>query len=169
MRSVNRAGIDLIKSFEGLVDGNPRTVNLDPYIDPVGIYTIGWGHAIKYGNGFLSKHTPHAPRVAAELYPEGITRAEAEALLQSDILSHSLPVEGLLTVPLTDNQFAAVVSFTFNLGVGAFRRSALRRWLNAGRFDLAAAEFPKWNKAGGKVLKGLTRRRRAEAALFLAA
>jgi lysozyme len=166
MREINREGLNLIKSFEGLVDGDPRTVNLDAYVDPVGIYTIGWGHAIRWGKGMLTTAVKNAAAIARQLYPKGLTLQEAEELLRADIRAHSLPVEGLLFVKLNDNQFAAVVSFAFNLGVNNLRTSTLLRKLNAGDFKGAALEFPKWNKAGGKVLKGLTRRRAAEQQLF---
>lgn len=169
MREISKAGLELIKSFEGVPDGDPRTVNLDPYVDPVGIYTVGWGHAIKYGKGFLTTRTPNARAIARQLYPNGLTRAEAEELLRADVRAHSIPVESLVKVPLSDNQFAAVVSFAFNLGVNALRNSTLLRKLNARDYAGAAAEFGKWNKAGGQVLKGLVRRRAAEAALFNAA
>lgn len=168
MRELNKAGLELIKSFEGIVDGDPSTVNLDPYVDPVGIYTVGWGHAIKWGNNFLKTSTPNAKAIARQLYPKGLTLAEAEELLRADVRAHSLPVEGLITVPVSDNQFAALVSFAFNLGVNSLRTSTLLRKVNARDFDGAALEFAKWNKAGGKVLKGLVRRRAAEATLFRA-
>ena len=166
MRDINPAGLDRIKSFEGILDGNPSTVNLDPYVDPVGIYTIGWGHAIVWGNNFLRTSTPNAKAIARQLYPNGLTRAQAEELLRNDIRAHSIPIEGLIKVPVTDNQFAALVSFAFNLGVNNLRNSTLLRKVNARDYDGAALEFAKWNKAGGKVLKGLTRRREAEATLF---
>ena len=70
---------------------------------------------------------------------------------------------------MNDNQFAALVSFVFNCGIGNFKRSTLLRRVNAGDFAGAAREFPRWNKAGGQVLKGLTLRREAEAALFMRA
>jgi lysozyme len=166
MRDINQAGLDLIKSFEGILDGDPSTVNLDPYVDPVGIYTIGWGHAIVWGNGFLRSSTPNARAIAKQLYPNGLTPAEAEELLRNDVRAHSIPIESLIKVPVTDNQFAALVSFAFNLGVNSLRNSTLLRKLNARDYDGAALEFAKWNKAGGKVMRGLTRRREAEATLF---
>ena len=166
MRELNQTGVDLIKSFEGIRDGDPSTVNLDPYVDPVGIYTIGWGHAIKWGNNFLRTATPNARRIARQLYPNGLTMQEAEALLRNDLHAASIPVEGLVKVPVSDNQFAALVSFAFNVGTNNLRNSTLLRKLNARDYDGAALEFAKWNKAGGKVLKGLIRRRAAEATLF---
>lgn len=164
MREINQAGLDLVKGFEGTEDGDPSTVNLDPYLDPVGIWTIGWGHAIRVGSDFLRGQENQA--TARSLYPGGITTDQAEALLRADLMDACRDVEAQVNVPVTDNQFAALVSFTFNLGVGNLRRSTLLRLVNAGDFAGAANEFPKWNKAGGKVLRGLTRRREAEAALF---
>jgi lysozyme len=165
-REINQAGLDLIKSFEGIPDGDPSTVNLDPYVDPVGIYTIGWGHAIKWGNNFLRTSTPNAKAIAKQLYPNGLTLQEAETLLRNDLHATSIPIEGLLKVPVSDNQFAALVSFAFNVGVNNLRSSTLLKKVNARDFAGAALEFAKWNKAGGKVLKGLVRRRAAEAMLF---
>jgi len=164
MREINPAGLDLIKSFEGITDGDPQTVNLDPYLDPVGIWTIGWGHAIRVGNAYL--RGPENREPACALYPGGITLTQAEALLRADVLDTCRDVESLIQVPLTDNQFAALVSFTYNLGAGNLKKSTLLRLVNEGNFEGAAKEFHKWNKAGGHVLPGLTRRRAAEAELF---
>src|SRR6185436_7622702 len=164
MREINQAGLNLIKSFEGILDGNPSTVNLDPYIDPVGIWTIGWGHAISVGGSFLRGAENKAQ--AQALYPGGLTMDQAEALLRADLMDTCRDVEAAVTVPLADNQFAALVSFTFNLGLGNLKKSTLLRLVNAGDFAGVAQEFKKWNKAGGKVLTGLTRRREAEATLF---
>ncbi len=166
MREINQAGLNLIKSFEGIRDGDPSTVNLDAYVDPVGIYTIGWGHAIVWGSGFLRTSTPNAKAIAKQLYPNGLTMDQAETLLRNDLHATSLPVEGLVKVSVSDNQFAALVSFAFNVGVNNLRNSTLLRKLNASDYAGAAQEFGKWNKAGGKVLAGLTRRRAAESMLF---
>jgi lysozyme len=164
VREINQAGVDLIKSFEGLGDGNPATVNLDPYLDPIGIWTIGWGHAIEVGGAYLRGKANR--QAARDLYPGGITMAQAETLLRGDVLDTCRDVEALVDVTLTDNQFAALVSFTFNLGRGSLAKSTLLKKLNGGDFAGASAEFQKWNKAGGKVMDGLVRRRAAEAELF---
>lgn len=164
MREINQAGLDLIKSFEGILDGNPATSNLDPYLDPVGIWTIGWGHAIVVGKDFLRGKQNRAKAFA--LYPGGLTIQEAETLLRADVMDKCRDVDSLVKVSLNDNQYAALVSFTFNLGVGNLKQSTLLKKINAGDFAGAANEFAKWNKAGGKVLAGLTRRRAAEAELF---
>lgn len=164
MREINDAGLELIKSFEGIPDGDPETVNIDPYLDPVGIWTIGWGHAIWVNGGFLRGRENRG--AAKALYPGGITVAQAEQLLRGDLLDVCRDVESLVEVPLTDNQFAALISFTFNLGTGNLSRSTLLRRLNEGDYEGAAVEFHKWNKAGGRVLQGLVRRRAAESELF---
>lgn len=161
----DEVAIDLIKRFEGLPDGDPSTVNLDPYMDPIGIWTIGWGHAIRVGNRFLRGAIDKAH--AKKLYPNGITRDQAETLLRADVLDVQRDVEVLLKRTPTDGQLAALVSFTFNLGAGALRRSTLLRHFNAGRIGDAAGEFGKWVRAEGRVLRGLVRRREAEKAAFL--
>lgn len=165
MRTLNQAGIDLIKSFEGILDGDPATVNLDPYMDPIGIWTIGWGHAITFGERFLRGAKDRT--LAKKLYPNGITIAEAEQLLAHDVVEHTRDMDTLVKVPLTDNQFAAIASLAFNIGVGGFARSSLLKYLNRGDYKTAATRFAPWNTAGGKILAGLTRRRKAEAALFV--
>ena len=164
MREINQAGLDLIKSFEGILDGDPSTANLDPYLDPIGIWTIGWGHAIVVGKDFLRGKQNRAKAFA--LYPGGLTIPEAETLLRADVMDKCRDVDSLVKVSLNDNQYAALVSFTFNLGIGNLKQSTLLKKVNAGDFAGAANEFAKWNKAGGKVLAGLTRRRAAEAELF---
>jgi len=164
MRDINNAGLELVKSFEGIPDGNPSTVKIDPYLDPVGIWTIGWGHAIRVGADYLRGKENR--KVAEGLYPGGLTKEQAEQLLRGDLMDACRDVESLAGVHLTDNQFGALVSFTFNLGRGSLAKSTLLKKLNAGDFLGAAAEFPKWNKAGGKVLRGLVARRAAEADLF---
>jgi lysozyme len=164
MRQINQAGLDLIKAFEGVLDGDPCTVNLDPYLDPIGIWTVGWGHAIRIGADFL-RGKENRKRAFA-LYPGGLTLKQAEALLQADLMDTCRDVQATLTTAVNENQFAALVSFAFNCGIGNLKRSTLLRLVNARDFEGASREFGKWNKAGGKELLGLTRRRAAEAELF---
>jgi lysozyme len=141
---ISQAGTDLIKSFEGL--------RLEAYRCPAGIWTIGYGHVGR--------------RVMRGL---SIDEATAEIWLRSDLEHFENGVSKLLRVPVRQSQFDALVSFAFNLGLGALERSTLLRKLNA-RDDYGAAdEFLRWNIAGGKVLEGLTRRRKAERELFLSA
>lgn len=164
-REVNDATVNLIKQFEGVCDGDPTTVNLDPYLDPVGIWTIGWGHAITSGNDFV--RGPANRALAASLYPGGISMEQAVTLLRADLMDTGKDVLGAVTADLNDNQYGALVSFTFNLGIGNLRKSTLLRLVNGNDFEDASEEFEKWNRAGGQVMAGLTRRRDAERDLFL--
>lgn len=140
-RQITDEGLALIKRWEGL--------RLQAYLCPAGVWTIGYGHT--------------GPDVTPGLV---ITEAYAEALLRQDLRTFEDGVSRLVTAPLTDNQFSALVSLAFNIGLGAFARSTLLRKLNAGDYAGAQAQFHVWNKAGGKVLPGLVNRRAGEAALF---
>lgn len=168
MRTINTPGLLLVKKWEGIPDGNPATVNLDPYLDPVGIWTIGWGHAIRDAKGKFLKGKA-ARWLAVVLYPDGITFSQANDLLRADLLDASRDVSSLVKVPLTDNQFSALVSFEFN--TGALGRSTLLKRLNTLDYHGAAQQFPRWNKGtvDGKlvILNGLVNRRAEEKALFL--
>jgi lysozyme len=148
MRRVNKAGIDLIKSFEGLFK--------KPYLCPANVPTIGYG-TIQYPNG---KKVTMADREISE--------KEAEAYLIHEVEEKSKAVEKMCKVPLNDNEFAALTSFSYNVGSRALETSTLMKLLNAGtNRTLVADQFLRWDKAGGKQLPGLTRRRQAERALFL--
>jgi lysozyme len=136
-------GIELIKRFEGL--------RLRRYLDAVGKPTIGYGHLI----------LPH------EKFDAPLTAAGAESLLKKDLRSHELALRKLVRIAITQQQFDALMGFVFNLGPGRLASSTLLRRLNAGQFEHAANQFLVWNKAGGKPLAGLTRRREAERKLFL--
>ncbi|MBE9180927.1 lysozyme [Oculatella sp. LEGE 06141] len=140
-RQINTQGLELLKSFEGL--------RLTAYRDAVGVWTIGYGTTTGVRPGMR------------------ITQSQAEALLRQDLLRFETAVNNLVKVPLTDNQFSALVSFTYNVGERALGTSTLLRLLNQGNYRGAANEFLRWNKAGGRVLAGLTRRRNAERTLFL--
>lgn len=165
MRPIPPVAIELIKSWEGIEDGDPRTVNLDPYMDPIGIWTIGWGHAISKNGVFLKGKKDQAKAYAQ--FPGGITMLEAERLLQADVIPRALAVERLVTTSINDNQYAALVSLAFNIGTGNLAESKLLKYVNMKRFDTAAAAFMSWVMAGGKKSKGLENRRREEKALFL--
>jgi len=169
LREMPQEGIELIKSFEGIPDGDPGTVNLDPYLDPLDIWTIGWGHAV-VSNGVMVRGAANKA-LAKSLFPGGITLQQAETLLRGDLVSRTADVLRLVQVPLGDNQFGALMSFVFNCGAANFAGSTLLKLLNAGNTAGAADQFLVWNKGrkdGVLVeLPGLTRRRRAERALFL--
>ena len=139
-------------------------MNLDPYLDPVGIWTIGWGHAIFIGTKPLRGRENRS--MARSLYPRGLTKGECEMLLRADLHDACRDAGQLAKVALADNQFAALVSFAFDAGTGSLARSTLLRLLNARDYEGAAEQFQRWTKAGGRVLAGLVRRRAAEAALF---
>ncbi len=144
MRQVNDAGLELIKSFEGC--------KLKAYKDVRGILTIGYGHT------------------GADVEPDmEINQAAADSFLKKDIEWASSQVEKALKTPVSDNEFAALVCFAFNVGVHACISSTLMKLLNAGKHDKAAEQFVRWDMSGGKVVTGLHRRRLAERELFLKA
>ena len=139
-------GIALIKKFEGC--------RLTAYQDSVGVWTIGYG---------WTNHVDGKPIRAGMT----IKQETAERLLKTGLVSYESDVSRLVKVRLKQGEFDALVSFTYNLGARSLSTSTLLRKLNAGDYAGAADEFLRWNKAGGKVLNGLTRRREAERALFL--
>lgn len=143
---ISDKGISLIKQFEGL--------RLTAYQDSVGVWTIGYGWT--------------QPVDGKPIRP-GMTIKEetAERLLRTGLVGYESDVSKLVNVKLMQGQFDALVSFAYNLGARALSTSTLLQKLNAGDYAGAADEFPRWNKAGGKVLPGLTLRREAERALFL--
>lgn len=145
--SVNKAALDLIKEFEGF--------RAEAYRDPVGIWTIGYGTTDAAGVGI----SPKAGRV--------ITEAEAEWYLQKTVDKFAAQITPAITAPINENEFGAFVSLAYNIGPGAFRKSSALRHFNAGDKAKAADSILLFNKAGGKVLRGLVRRREAERALFL--
>jgi lysozyme len=97
-RDICQKAIDLIKKYEGICDGDSTTVNIDPYLDPVNIWTIGWGHAINYQHRFLRGEADHV--LAKTLYPQGITLAQAETLLHADLINAGRDVLSIVTVNL---------------------------------------------------------------------
>ena len=139
-RTINQAGLDLIKSFEGL--------KLAAYKCPAGIWTIGYGST--------------GPHVSPGMV---ITRRSAEEMLRQDLRRFEESVDR--TCPnATDNQFAAMVSLAFNIGVANFEKSTVARMAAAGNHTRAKLAFLLWVKAAGKTLAGLVRRRQAEAKLY---
>lgn len=165
MTDPTKRATDIIKSFEGILDGDPTTVNLDPYLDPVGIWTIGWGHVVRDAEGKPVEGKANRA-LARAIYPNGITMFEAEVLLRDDVRRFNVGVQRLVTVPLEHFQWSALISFAFNIGLGNFRNSTLLLYVNRNNFVDALEEFPKWRKSKGKVLNGLVRRRKAEADCF---
>lgn len=145
-KSISKAGIHLITSFEDL--------KLDAYDDGTGTWTIGFGTTV---------------------YPEGIrvkqgdycTVAQAKSFFQHDLRRFQSTINSAVQVTLSQNQFDALVSLSYNIGQNAFKNSTLLKYLNAGDYQAAAEQFLVWNKGGGQILKGLVRRREVERALFL--
>lgn len=141
MPSINAAGFKIIENFEGC--------RLHAYDDGTGVITIGYGH------------TPAT-------LGDTITLAQAVELLAKDVSKFEQGVNSLCARPLNSNQFSALVSFAFNVGLQALADSTLMHLVNAGNFSEAAHQFAFWVHAGGKVLPGLVARRQAEATLFSA-
>ncbi|CAD6556744.1 Lysozyme RrrD [Paraburkholderia hiiakae] len=160
-RPVGPDAVTLIKQYEGI----PLRDNVAyPYLDPIGIWTIGWGHAITAQGRFL-RGQPDLSRAKA-LYPDGITLDQAGTLLDGDLIDIGSEVLALVTVPLNENQYGALTSFTFNLGSRNLQSSTLLKVLNGGDYSSAANQFARWCYAGGKLMSGLLERRNAERALF---
>ena len=141
---INPLGLSLIKSCEGC--------QLTAYKDCVGIWTIGYGH------------TGSDVQEGLE-----IDQAQADAFLEADLGATEQYVCDAVKVPLNTNEFSALVSLVYNIGIGNFEKSLLLRCLNTHHRDDAAKEFLKWDKAGGKFVPGLLVRRGKEQALFLTA
>ncbi|UQZ76861.1 hypothetical protein C2I17_21220 [Niallia circulans] len=137
-------GLSLIKSFEGVRLTAYKAVPTEEH------WTIGYGH---YGPDVRKNQT--------------ITQAQADAYLKSDVARFEKAVNDYVKVPLTQNQFDALVSFTYNCGAGALQRSTLLELLNQGKYEDAADQFDVWIKSGNKVLNGLVKRRAQEKELFL--
>lgn len=144
---VNAAGLALIKAHEGL--------RLVAYKDAVGVWTIGYGHTSMAG----------APAVSRGMV---IDSAQAEDILSHDLIKYeNAVIRALAGRSVTDNEFAAMVSLCYNIGPGNFNKSSVLRYVLAGNKQAAANAFRAWNKAGGKVLRGLVARREQERTLFL--
>ena len=157
--SISEAGIQLIKSFEGCHNS--------PYRCPAGLWTIGYGHVLYPDQARLK--TPERASYALKPEHDRVWDAdEIDTLLQKDLQRFEDSVRRLCPAS-ADNQcpLDAMVSFSYNVGSGNLASSTLRMKFNRGDYSGAADEFLKWNKAGGKVLNGLVRRREAERALFL--
>lgn len=139
---LSAAGIELLKRSEGFRDR--------VYLDVAGFRTIGYGHRLGHG----------------ECYPDGISLAEAQAILASDVAIAEAAVSRLVQVALSQGQFDALVDFVFNLGAGRLASSTLLRYLNAGRYDDAAWQLLAWDHAGARELAALKLRREAEFRLW---
>ena len=140
--NISQNAIDVIKHFEGC--------RLTAYKCPAGIWTIGYGHTgADVKKGMI------------------ITQEQAENLLKQDLVVHTNNVSKLVKVPLTQNQFDALVSFEYNVGYGNLKNSTLLKLLNQKKYEEAAQQFLRWKYAKGVVLAGLVKRRNAEMKLFM--
>ena len=135
-----RDGVELIRHFEGCY--------LDAYLCPAGVWTIGYGHTANVKEG------------------DSVDQEAAEAFLIEDLEKFEQAVMRLVEVPLTQQQFDALVSWTFNLGAGNLAESTLLRKLNNYQYAEVPEQMMRWVRAGGQVLDGLVKRRAAEAAMF---
>ena len=138
--NISQNGIDLIKEFEGC--------RLEPYLCAANVLTIGYGH---------TKDVVENMRISEDT---------AESLLKDDLRVFEDDVTRLVEVPLLQNQFDALVAWTFNLGAGNLKSSTMLKVLNEGKYAEVPEQMRRWNKAAGKVLHGLVRRRTAESLLF---
>jgi lysozyme len=139
--NISEAGIKAIEGYEG--------VRLTAYADSIGVATIGVGHTLGVKLG------------------DTITQDQADEFLRADLEDAEYAVNKYVTVALTQGQVDSLTSFVFNLGAGAFKGSTLLADLNAGKYDDAADQLLRWNRAGGQVLAGLTKRRISERCMFL--
>ena len=145
-RQISQHGLEKLKQWEGL-----RT---KAYRDDGGVWTIGYGHTAMAG-----APKPHAGMV--------ISTEEAEKILLKDLVQYEAAVESLVKVELNDNQFAALVSFVYNIPLAKFKKSTLLKKLNAGNYDAVPTELMKWINVDGKKNQGLVNRRRAEGYLWM--
>lgn len=191
---ISQKGIDLIKKWEGVMDGDPTTVNLDPYLCPANYWTIGWGHVVRDADGNMLKGRS-TKELAYSIYPVGITLTEAEVLLKDDLRTFENSVLNSVKNSInatSQNQFDAMVSLCFNIGGGNFAKSSVVRFHNANARKSpfnntesainsviaqnrspsnASDAFLLWNKAtiNGVLttMKGLVNRRSDERSLYL--
>jgi lysozyme len=145
MVSMLETAVEFITRWEGFRE--------NAYLCPANVWTVGHGFTFVNGRRVRKGDT--------------MTKEQSLELLRAKITTTAQQIDALVKVPLTDNQMAALVSFVFNLGLGAFQGSTLRRILNTGDYQGAAAQFDRWVFAGGRRLLGLVNRRRAERELFL--
>ncbi len=138
--NISAEGIALIKKFEGC--------ELEAYKCSAGVWTIGYGHTKDVVEGMT------------------ITQEQAEEMLVEELHEYEKYVNESTTVALSQNQFDALVSWVYNLGPANLKASTMLKVLNSGKYEDVPAQIKRWNKAGGKVLEGLVRRRAAEACLF---
>ena len=137
---ISKEGIALIKKFEG--------IELQAYQDSVGVWTIGYGHTKGVKEG------------------DNISLKQAEAMLEEELVEYEGYINDMVKVRLDQNQFDALVAWVYNLGPSNLKSSTMLKVLNEEEWEEVPRQMKRWNKAGGEVLRGLVRRREAEAMLF---
>ena len=148
-------GRKLLEEWEG--------VRLKAYKDSAGLLTIGVGHLLTKSELSSGKININGESVK---YGNGLTAEQADELLEQDVKTAETTVNNNVKVELNQHQFDALVSFTFNVGGGAFKGSTLLKKLNNGQYDQVPAQLMRWDKAGGKVVPGLKKRRESEVKLW---
>ncbi len=138
--NISKEGLSLIKKFEGC--------ELEAYLCPAGVWTIGYGHTKDVKEG------------------DKINRDEADYLLQEEMIEYESYINDFVEVPLEQNQFDALCSWVYNLGPTNLKNSTMLKVLNEEKYSDVPQEIKRWNKAGGEVLDGLIKRREAEAKMF---
>jgi lysozyme len=168
--AISKKATDLIKHYESLHDGNLNQIGIQPKMDPLGIWTIGWGHAIVDPVTGRKLKDPENYNKALALFP-GFDERQADDLLMRDLATFESAVRAEVKVPLNDDQIGALVAFAFNIGVANFKSSTALSKINAGNIPEGGEWLLKWNKGtvnGVKVeLKGLTYRRMSERDLLV--
>lgn len=157
-QTMSKHGLKLLAEWEGIM--------LEPYKDAAGLETIGIGHLItkeEKTQGFIRINE------AEVNYKRGLTKAQAYELLEQDLKRFENVVNEEVQVPLRQNQFDALVSFSFNVGTRAFSSSTLIKLLNEGKYEEVPTQLRRWNKSGGKVIQGLVNRRKKEIVLWSSA
>jgi len=144
--NINEEGLQIIKDFEGF--------SSSVYLCPANRWTIGYGSTWDKNRKPVTKDHPD------------VSEKQAEKLLMQEVHHSEYAIDKLLSCELTENMYSAICSFVYNVGSGNFQRSTMRMKLNRGDYYGASAEFPKWRKAGGRILKGLVKRRAVERELF---
>jgi len=168
--AISKNAIDLIKHYESLHDGNLKEIGIQPKMDPVGIWTIGWGHAIAdpITKQFLKGKDNYNRALA--FFPN-FNEQQAEDLLIRDLSVFEAAVRKEVKPKLNDDQIGALVAFAFNIGVGGFKKSSALKFINQGDIKESGNRLLLWNKGtvGGQkiVLKGLTYRRMSERDLLV--
>lgn len=144
--SINKEGVALVKYFEGF--------SATPYLCPADVWTIGYGTTIYPDGTYVAQGDP------------AISKEKAIEYLVHELIETCKAVSRLVSVPVNQNQYSALVSLTYNIGQGNFRSSTLRSKLNRGDYLGAHGEFWKWRRGGGVILPGLVKRREMSASLF---